>query len=83
MSSAILAHERLSVVGVTSGAQPIASADGAACLSVNGEIYNYRELKEALLAEAGGRGGEERIHFSTDSDCEVFGTLSSVLVGWY
>ncbi len=60
--SAILAHERLAVVGLSSGAQPILSADGASCLSVNGEIYNHRELEKEL---------DENVQFSTDSDCEV------------
>lgn len=46
--NAILAHERLSIVGLHSGAQPIVSQDDNIALSVNGEIYNYLELKEEL-----------------------------------
>ncbi len=58
---AILAHERLSIVGVDTGAQPLRSNDGALALAVNGEIYNHRELK----AEQAG------YQFQTHSDCEV------------
>src|SRR5699024_10977009 len=42
---AILVHERLAIVGVDSGAQPLRSADGALALAVNGEIYNHRTLR--------------------------------------
>jgi asparagine synthase (glutamine-hydrolysing) len=41
---AVLAHERLAIVDVEHGAQPLAPADGAQLLAVNGEIYNHREL---------------------------------------
>jgi len=44
----LLAHERLAVVGLHTGAQPIANRDGSAWLSVNGEIYNYVELQGQL-----------------------------------
>lgn len=59
---AILAHERLSIVGVENGAQPLYGADGAHVLAVNGEIYNHRELAEEL---------EEPYDFKTASDCEI------------
>ena len=59
---AILAHERLAIVDVVHGAQPLVSPDGLVALSVNGEIYNHRELREALARPYA---------FSTDSDCEV------------
>lgn len=42
---AILAHERLAIVGIQGGAQPIPSTDGTLALCVNGEIYNHRELR--------------------------------------
>ena len=44
--SAILAHERLSIVDPESGRQPLFSPDGKQILAVNGEIYNHRELRE-------------------------------------
>ncbi len=59
---AILAHERLSIVGVTNGAQPLYSPDGNHVLAVNGEIYNHRDLREEL---------KEPYEFQTESDCEV------------
>jgi asparagine synthetase B (glutamine-hydrolysing) len=37
----ILAHERLAIVGVDSGAQPLMSEDGTIALTVNGEMYDY------------------------------------------
>jgi asparagine synthase (glutamine-hydrolysing) len=57
----ILAHERLSIVAPEEGAQPLLSEDGAIALSVNGEIYNHKELRQKLLA---------RHTFATHSDCE-------------
>lgn len=59
---AVLAHERLAIVDVLNGAQPLASADGAVQLAVNGEIYNHRELEARLV---------QPHEFRTDSDCEV------------
>ncbi|KAI1819109.1 asparagine synthase [Xylaria intraflava] len=58
----VLCHERLSVVGVASGAQPLTSADGSIVLAVNGEIYNHRLIRKNL---------KKPYHFKTTSDCEV------------
>lgn len=60
--SAILAHERLSIVDPTSGRQPLFSPDRKQILAVNGEIYNHRDIRDRL------RG---RYDFQTGSDCEV------------
>ena len=43
---AILAHERLSIVDVNKGAQPLYTSDGKVALAVNGEIYNHKDLKK-------------------------------------
>ncbi|HYE56884.1 MAG TPA: asparagine synthase B, partial [Rhodothermales bacterium] len=59
---AILAHERLAIVDVLHGAQPLRSTDGTLALAVNGEIYNHRALRARL---------EQPYTFQTDSDCEV------------
>jgi len=59
---AVLAHERLAIVDVNTGAQPLLSPDGRQSLAVNGEIYNHRSLRKSL---------EQPYDFATESDCEV------------
>jgi asparagine synthase (glutamine-hydrolysing) len=59
---AILAHERLSIVDPQSGGQPLKSKDGQLILSVNGEIYNHREIRNRI---------GNQYEFLTQSDCEV------------
>ena len=59
---AVLAHERLSIVDVNTGAQPLYSEDGRQVLAVNGEIYNHRALRESLPQD---------YPYNTESDCEV------------
>lgn len=63
---AILVHERLSIVDVENGAQPLMSADNRLALAVNGEIYNHRELEKNLNIS---------YDFQTKSDCEVINAL--------
>jgi asparagine synthase (glutamine-hydrolysing) len=60
--AAIMAHERLAIVDIEHGAQPLRSPDGGLVLAVNGEIYNHQALELAL---------EEPYEFQTHSDCEV------------
>lgn len=60
--SAILVHERLSIVDPQSGGQPLYSPDKKQILAVNGEIYNHREIRERFKG---------RYEFQTGSDCEV------------
>ena len=43
--SAILAHERLSIVDPQSGGQPLYSPDRKQVLAVNGEICNHRDIR--------------------------------------
>ncbi len=51
-ASVVLGHRRLSIVDLTpSGAQPMESHNGRYVISYNGEIYNYRMLREKLLSE--------------------------------
>ena len=59
---AVLAHERLAIVDVNTGAQPLISPDGMQSLAVNGEIYNHKALRKTLT---------EAYQFKTESDCEV------------
>lgn len=61
---AVLAHTRLSIIDTTDGAnQPMTDASGRYTIIFNGEIYNYKELREEL-SMAG-------FSFSTQSDTEV------------
>jgi len=60
--TAILAHERLSIVDPKSGSQPLKTKDGSVILAVNGEIYNHRKIREKYSSS---------YEFLTGSDCEV------------
>ncbi|WP_024989434.1 asparagine synthase B [Segatella albensis] len=59
--SAILAHERLSIVDPESGKQPLFSPDKKQVLAVNGEIYNHQDIRKSF----------KDYSFQTGSDCEV------------
>ena len=59
----LLGMRRLSIIDVSGGHQPLTSEDGNVVVVCNGEIYNFRELREQLQ-KAGHR-------FATGSDCEV------------
>jgi len=58
-----LAHARLSIVDLSGGQQPLADTDGKTWIVFNGEIFNYVELREKLVALGH--------HFRTRSDTEV------------
>jgi asparagine synthase (glutamine-hydrolysing) len=57
-----LGMRRLSIIDLSSGKQPITSENGELLIFFNGEIYNYKELKQDL---------EKKYKFKTDSDTEV------------
>ncbi|RYV03163.1 asparagine synthase B [Shewanella sp. OPT22] len=59
---AILAHERLSIVDLENGAQPLYNQNRNHILAVNGEIYNHQQLKANSNSE---------YQYQTLSDCEV------------
>lgn len=61
--TAALANRRLSIIDVEKGHQPIFNEDGTICVVFNGEIYNQRELRKALI--------ENGHQFSTQTDTEV------------
>src|SRR6185369_8925943 len=58
-----LGMRRLRIIDLAGGKQPIANEDGTIWVVFNGEIYNFRELRQDLE----GRGH----HFTTNSDTEV------------
>lgn len=60
--TAILAHERLSIVDPQSGKQPLFSLDHKQILAVNGEIYNHLDIRKRYAG---------KYQFQTGSDCEV------------
>ena len=59
---AMILHERLSIVDVEHGAQPLIDRQNGNVLAVNGEIYNHKELRAEL---------RQTHDFQTASDCEV------------
>ncbi len=59
---AVICHERLAIVDVTHGAQPLVDKGTGRVLSVNGEIYNHLELRAEKL--------KKPHDFQTASDCE-------------
>jgi len=58
----VLGHTRLSIVDVAGGHQPITTNGGNTGIICNGEIYNFRKLKEKLIP---------KYQFKTESDSEV------------
>ncbi len=59
-----LGHRRLSILDLAGGAQPMFTSDGQTGIVFNGEIYNFRELREELAAEGA-------VFFTDHSDTEV------------
>lgn len=57
-----LGHRRLSIIDLSGGKQPFSTPDGRYTLVFNGEIYNYRELRQKL---------QNHYRFTTNSDTEV------------
>ena len=56
-------HVRLSIIDVEGSAQPLFNEDGNVCLTFNGEIYNYRDLRKILIKKGH--------RFKTNGDSEV------------
>ncbi|MEM9310411.1 MAG: XrtA/PEP-CTERM system amidotransferase [Pseudomonadota bacterium] len=63
-----LGHRRLSIIDLEGSPQPMASADGRAMIAFNGEIYNFRALREELV--------DQGARFNTQGDTEV------ILAAW-
>src|SRR5579859_6704743 len=58
-----LGMRRLSIIDLSTGHQPISNEDGTIWIVFNGEIYNYQELREHLLAKGH--------RFTTQTDTET------------
>lgn len=58
-----LAHRRLAIIDLNTGAQPIYNEDKSKVIIYNGEVYNFKELKDALL--------KKKHVFKTKTDTEV------------
>ena len=58
-----IAHRRLSIIDLANGHQPMISDDGRYVLVFNGEIYNFMDLRDQLMAEG--------VTFATKCDSEV------------
>lgn len=59
---ALLGHRRLSIIDLSHSKQPMQDPSGRFCLTYNGEIYNYRDLRKSLDADW---------EFRTEGDTEV------------
>lgn len=57
-----LAHERLAIVDLDNGAQPLHDVNKTICLCVNGEIYNHKLLRKQTI---------DTYKYTTGSDCET------------
>jgi asparagine synthase (glutamine-hydrolysing) len=66
-SQMLLGMRRLSIIDVSGGHQPLTNEDGSIVVVCNGEIYNYRELRQRLQADG--------YRFRTHSDTEVIAHL--------
>src|SRR6516225_5258900 len=62
-----LGHRRLSIIDLSTGDQPLGNEDGRIQVIFNGEIYNYKELRQELR--------EKGHRFKTESDTEVLAHL--------
>ncbi|WP_018341405.1 asparagine synthase (glutamine-hydrolyzing) [Cytophaga aurantiaca] len=67
-----LGHRRLSIIDTMNGRQPMHDVSDRYVIVFNGEIFNYKQIKEALIAEFG-------CMFNTESDTEV---LLSAYIHW-
>jgi len=62
LNDMVFGHTRLSIVDVAGGHQPILADGGNTGIICNGEIYNFRDLREGLTS---------KYHFKTNSDTEA------------
>lgn len=66
--NAVLVHERLAIVDIETGEQPLVNQNNDIALLVNGEIYNHQTLEASEITDYA---------FQTKSDCEIILALYS------
>lgn len=71
-----LGMRRLSIIDLAGGHQPISNEDGSVWVVFNGEIYNYRELREGLVA----RGHHLKTHSDTETIVHLYEDYGDDLV---
>src|SRR5215475_7043041 len=67
-SGVAMGMRRLAIIDLATGRQPISNEDGSIWIVFNGEIYNYRELRELLLA----RGHKLRTRTDTETIVHLY-----------
>jgi len=73
----VLGHRRLSIIDIsTGGHQPMYYAAGRYVISYNGELYNYREIKDELIQ----KGASFRTHSDTEVIVHLYEELGSKCV---
>jgi asparagine synthase (glutamine-hydrolysing) len=71
-----LGFRRLSIIDLSGGHQPLSNEDGSIHIVFNGEIYNYKELRQYLL----GRGHIFRTHSDTETIVHLYEELGEACV---
>ena len=77
-NNAILVHERLAIVDIDTGAQPLVNQEKDIALLVNGEIYNHQTLQQSELAGNDDAAEDNLYRFQTKSDCEIILALYQI-----
>lgn len=67
-SGVALGHRRLAIIDVAGGQQPLSNEDGSIWIVFNGEIYNFRELRQRLEAS----GHQFRTHSDTEAIVHLY-----------
>lgn len=73
--SAVLVHERLAIVDIETGEQPLVNKAQDIALLVNGEIYNHKDLEQSEILNDSTTNSSAIYEFQTKSDCEIIMAL--------
>lgn len=78
----VLAHQRLSIIDLETGHQPMSNEDGSVVVACNGEIYNFRELRRDLKAcghvLSTSSDTEVLVHLYEDHGLDMFDRLNGI-----